>query len=411
MVMSKMRQAVIDADVVLCWNSRFEEADNKALFEFVAQYMVKANAVFVCTTLPPVHVDLHEIFIEGMAPKSDVAYCCSSVDDGTIAGHRKSNWFNVFQLGGPDSRTRRTTRQAQKTTAQASVLLARSLPPKKKARTSAQKEETKTTSAPKAPGPGFTLAETALKTSPNGIVVGFGWTPSIALAQMCDVEKPYSAWSDPKVTTGSIKLGLGGDFCYRPVGTSEDGFLCPPPVLPDERQFVFGGVIRNAVSQSQEGHLDLFHNGPVTMLSDDGSIVDEVVYTDGKLVLSDLQQAFAVIAPFQGGPRIALEIWDWTLAQWQEVFVDPEKKEFFLFDPTILWHRGDGIEQGARLYVMYLPKDSVVPIPALIHDGKRVLRETDVGGRPLRQHATSSKDGGCKSRGPMLKVLPDLPSC
>jgi SAM-dependent methyltransferase len=395
----KMIQAIREANVVLCWNSRFDENDNIALFRFVAMHMVKPDAVFVCTTLRPVHVGLREVSLQGMAPKKDVAYCCSTNVRGAVVGRLKSDWFSVYKRDpGQEFETRRITRASAgdqtKRQLELDVTQPSSAPKARKKKTTKVSIPTPAPSSPtpsssSAAGPAFTHAENALKSSPNSVVVGVGWTPSRAIAKKYDVAKCYEKWADPEITPGSTPLGLRGRFCYRSSGHIVGGV----PELPGGRKFVFGGVLRNAAPGPdgpvpQEGHLDLYHNGRVTTVTEDGSFGEQEPYAGGILPLSDLRQALSVIAPFEGGGVIAVDFWSWTNSQWETIFADPEKNEFILFDPLRAWHRGNGSSQGARarIYTMYIPADSVVSIDNLIRDGEnRVLRVSDVGGQPVRQ--------------------------
>jgi SAM-dependent methyltransferase len=97
-VTEEMKEATQGANVVLCWNSRFDQRDNEALFRFVAENMLTEDAVFVCTTLPPTLVELHRVYLDDMTPKQDVFYCCNPNVRGKLVG-LGHDWFHVYKLG------------------------------------------------------------------------------------------------------------------------------------------------------------------------------------------------------------------------------------------------------------------------------------------------------------------------
>jgi hypothetical protein len=103
-----MERAICDASLVLCWNSRFSVPDNNALFRFVAKHL-SPNAVFVCSTLPNVSVDLQEVACE-FVPKEGVPYTVGIGKARGLAG-RDNDWFRVYKTGIPCPHPTRTNKR------------------------------------------------------------------------------------------------------------------------------------------------------------------------------------------------------------------------------------------------------------------------------------------------------------
>ena len=463
---------IADATVLLCWNARFTDTVNSAMFALASDAMRFPGATLVCFTPAPALLStmlVSRTLPASMATKSTETYWSVHFSKGKFAG----DWFHLFQRssaetvredhgiaddvhefedmdaaceeadaqqttasghgiahagramdedvytpGGEEMKQRQTTAQVHRVphTERAvdegvnapcdhSIALAPTVPPtppsEKHTTANALSEARKSTA--------LALAEAELKTSPNGVVVGVGWTASKSWATGYEVDTPFEQWADPGVTAGVVPLGLGGSFFYRP-SNSSDGRLCPQPVLPGGRQYAFGGVIRNAIPgpaglQPQEGHLDLCHDGPITIITLDGGTMQADGYNDIKLAVADSRQALSLVSPFDGARPIALDFWDWDSNAWVTITADPGKKEFILFAPTIAWHRGNGMSQGPRLYTMYLPVDSVVSVDDLVNDGLCVLKVSDVGGQPVRQHhvAVAALDGNTDNAVATLK--------